>query len=131
MNVNCHRQIAVKKNLNSAKNDSNLRVRSELKTSLLQPKLPVIVSDCLLPVLVTGERFTVWNVFKYGVFSGRYFPVFSPNAGKYGPEKTLYLDTFHAMTGFWMHFWKILITYFLWYTFCKTTLFQGISKAWN
>ena len=34
MNVNCHRQIAVKKNLNSAKNDLNLRVRSELKTSL-------------------------------------------------------------------------------------------------
>ena len=27
---------------------------------------------------------------KYGVFSG-------PNAGKYGPEKTPYLDTFHAV----------------------------------
>ena len=23
--------------------------------------------------------------------------IFSPNAGKYGPEKTLYLDTFHTM----------------------------------
>ena len=23
--------------------------------------------------------------------------LFSPNAGKYGPEKTLYLDTFHAV----------------------------------
>ena len=23
--------------------------------------------------------------------------VFNPNAGKYGPEKTLYLDTFHAV----------------------------------
>ena len=23
--------------------------------------------------------------------------VFSPNTGKYGPEKTLYLDTFHAV----------------------------------
>ena len=53
---------------------------------------------------------------KYGVFSGPYFPafglnteryavrrdteylsVFSPNAGKYGPEKTPYLDTFHAV----------------------------------
>ena len=31
-------------------------------------------------------------------FSGPYFPAFfSPNAGKYGPEKTLYLDTFHAV----------------------------------
>ena len=26
-----------------------------------------------------------------GVFSGPYFPVFSPNTGKYGPEKTPYL----------------------------------------
>ena len=25
--------------------------------------------------------------------------VFSPNAGKYGPEKTPYLDTFHAVEG--------------------------------
>ena len=44
---------------------------------------------------------------KYAVFSGPYFPVFglntnsvfSPNAGKYGPEKTPYLDTFHAVMG--------------------------------
>ena len=45
---------------------------------------------------------------KYGVFSVPYFPVFglkteiyevfSPNTGKYGPEKTLYLGTFHAMS---------------------------------
>ena len=48
--------------------------------------------------------YTVLKVPKYGVFSGPYFPasftylsVFSPNAGKYGPEKTLYLDTFHAV----------------------------------
>ena len=33
---------------------------------------------------------TAWRVPKYGVFSG-------PNAGKYGPEKTPYLDTFHAL----------------------------------
>ena len=37
-------------------------------------------------------------------FSSPYFPVygltvfvFSPNTGKYGPEKTPYLDTFHAV----------------------------------
>ena len=34
---------------------------------------------------------------KYGVFSGPYFPVFSPNVGKYLPEKTPYLETFHAV----------------------------------
>ena len=36
---------------------------------------------------------------KYGLFSGPYFPVFSPNTGKYRPEKTPYLDTFHAVSG--------------------------------
>ena len=40
---------------------------------------------------------TAWKVSKYGVFSGSYFSVFSPNTGKYGLEKTPYLDTFHAV----------------------------------
>ena len=40
---------------------------------------------------------TAWKVSKYGVFSGLYFPVFSPNTGKYGQEKTPYLGTFSAM----------------------------------
>ena len=34
---------------------------------------------------------------KYGVIFGPYFPLFSPNTGKYGPEITLYLDTFHVV----------------------------------
>ena len=34
---------------------------------------------------------------KYGVISGPCFTVFNPNAGKYGPEITPYLDTFHAV----------------------------------
>ena len=38
------------------------------------------------------------KVSKYGVSSGPYFPVLSPNIGKYGPEKTPYLDTFHAIS---------------------------------
>ena len=38
---------------------------------------------------------------KYEVTSGPYFPVFSPNTGKYGPEITPYLDTFHAVRGVW------------------------------
>ena len=31
---------------------------------------------------------------KYGVISGPYLPVFSPNTGKYGPKISPYLDTF-------------------------------------
>ena len=34
---------------------------------------------------------------KYGVISGPCFPVFSPNTGKYGPEITPYMDTFHTV----------------------------------
>ena len=33
---------------------------------------------------------TAWKMSKYGVISG-------PNTGKYGPEITPYLDTFHAV----------------------------------
>ena len=32
---------------------------------------------------------TAWKVSKNGVIFGRYFPVFSPNTRKYGPEITL------------------------------------------
>ena len=49
----------------------------------------------LSPEAVT-ER-TVRKMSKYGVVSGPYFPVFSVNTGKYGPEITPYLDTFHAV----------------------------------
>ena len=41
---------------------------------------------------------TARKVSKYGVFSGPYFPSFGLNTGRYGPEKTPYLDTFHAVT---------------------------------
>ena len=40
---------------------------------------------------------TASKVFKYGIFSGLYFPVFSPNTGKCGTEETQYLDTFHTV----------------------------------
>ena len=41
--------------------------------------------------------FTARKVCKYGVFSGPYFPVFGLNTRKYRPEKSPYLDTFHAV----------------------------------
>ena len=47
------------------------------------------------------EQFTAWKVSKYEVFSGPHFSVFSPNTGKYGPEKTPYWDTFHAVILLW------------------------------
>ena len=43
---------------------------------------------------------TAWEVSKYGVISGPYFPVFGINIGKHGPEVTPYLVTFHAVYKF-------------------------------
>ena len=56
------------------------------------------------------QRITLREVSKYGVFSGPYFPAFGLNTegysvsfhiqsecGKYGPEKTPYLDNFQAV----------------------------------
>ena len=40
--------------------------------------------------LIAMITYTAWKVSKYGVFSGA-------NTGKYRPEKTPYLDTFHAV----------------------------------
>ena len=54
----------------------------------------------------------VWNVAKHGVFS-------SPNAGKYGPEKTMYLDTYYAVQ---------YITWYTWYINSNVTF--TIWKAW-
>ena len=36
------------------------------------------------------KKSTARMVSQYGVFSGPNFPVFSPNTGKYGPEKSVY-----------------------------------------
>ena len=56
------------------------------------------VAGVFIPII------TAWKVSKYGVFSGPYFSSFlikSPYSmqitGKYGSEKTPYLDTFHAV----------------------------------
>ena len=40
---------------------------------------------------------TASKVSKYGAISGPYFPVFGLNKGKYEPEITSYLDTFHVV----------------------------------
>ena len=50
-----------------------------------------------LPLFRVSSIVTASKLSKYGVISGPYFPVFSPNTGKYGPEITPYLDTFHAV----------------------------------
>ena len=48
----------------------------------------------VLPNVANQETTTALKVSKYGVCSGTYFPVFSPNAEKYGQEKSPYLGHF-------------------------------------
>ena len=51
---------------------------------------------CAIGVIFT-ELCTAWKLSKYGVISGPYLPVFGLNTGKYRPEITLHLDTFHVV----------------------------------
>ena len=51
----------------------------------------------MLTCTLLSSAHTAWKVSKDGVFSGPYFPIFGLNTGKYGQEKTPYLDTFHAV----------------------------------
>ena len=48
---------------------------------------PIIVNVYFKHYVNTSSA---WKVSKYGVFSG-------PNPAKYGPEKTLHLDTLHVV----------------------------------
>ena len=41
--------------------------------------------------------YTARKMSKYGVSSGPYLPIFSPNTETHGPKRTTYLDTFHAV----------------------------------
>ena len=54
-------------------------------------------NSCKLVSVNVDASVTARKVSKYGVISGPYFPVFRLNTGKYGPEITPYLATFHAV----------------------------------
>ena len=77
---------------------SRVRVNDSFKYDFTVEKglYQVLVLDS--PIFITiVEAFTAWKLSKYGVISGPYFPVFGLNTGKYGLEKTPYLDTFHVV----------------------------------
>ena len=50
-----------------------------------------------------------------------FWSVFIPNAGKYGPEKTPYLDTFHVVNDYTVIFF-IFLRRFSCFTLCHTTI---------
>ena len=61
-----------------------------MNLNIVKPNLPL--SSALYNTFKLYMTITAWKVSKYGVISG-------PNTGKYGPEITPYLDTFHAVHG--------------------------------
>ena len=78
---------------------------------------------------------------KYGFIFGRYFSVFGLNTGKYGPEISPHLDTFHAVmctkyiqnvyhisTNFCVHFVYKIIRIMA-DKFCIQNLYKDLSKC--
>ena len=97
-----------------------------------------------LPNVTSEAAATAWKVFRYGVISSPYFRVFSPNAGRYGPEITPYLTLFTQFVRRCSSKWVILEychiqDVFLWILrnfngqlFCRTPLVTDkIKYRWN
>ena len=100
------KQNKTKKNSKTQLDERNLHFHGALDHFVFL----YIPNACFRRRLPYMKRCTAWKVSKYGVFLVRIFPhsdwirrdtsycsVFSPNTGKYGPEKTPYLDPFHAV----------------------------------
>ena len=57
-----------------------------------------------------------------------YLSLLSPNTGKHLPEKTPYLDTFHAVAAHAVYLFFALNTYIILLTFIQFILIQFIIK---
>ena len=75
---------------------------SALSISVLFFEIQEANAALFLKANFLSDAFTAWNVSKYGVISGLYSSVFGLNTGKYEPEITPYLDTFHAVIIIWI-----------------------------
>ena len=85
--------LIVKGANNGIKNFTNLNV--------------IVMTSNLNRKYLISVKYTAWKVSKYGVISDPYFPVFGLNTGKYRPEITPHLDTFHAVivSSIWSSSW--------------------------
>ena len=72
----------------------------------------------------SNAEFFLVNIFLHSDWirkDTKHLPLFSPNVGKYGPEKTPYLDTFHALSVLitWIfEFYVILSMTSFWCLYC-------------
>ena len=83
-----------------------------VETETLQTLTAIVRLLCKSPqrnpsVIDTADELLSAESFKtFKVFSGPYFPAFGlkTDAGKYGPEKTPYLDNFHTVSCTYWHY---------------------------
>ena len=76
-----------------------------IKSTLAHSFIPVHLVEKTKILASCGLCTSVKSV-QYQVFSRLHFPVFGLNTGKYGPEKTPYLETFHAVKNLIHSFFK-------------------------
>ena len=107
-----------------------IRISLSRKKMLMLPCLWLMTLRAKLHYILLREKcpnteFFLVCIFPHSDWIRRvnpYLSGFSPNAGKYGSEKTPYLDTFHAVL--WMYLcntaelivcWFLLFTWYLFY----------------
>ena len=71
-----------------------MQINYEVQKNLKKSKHPSLREKCPNEELFLVRIFPHLNYMRRNM---KYLSVFSPNAGKYRPEKTLYLDTFHVV----------------------------------
>ena len=79
-----------------------------------------------ITLLVVAD--TAKKVSKCEFFFGQYFPVFSPNMGKHGPERSLYLDTFYAV-GTIRNFLQLIESLFIFFEYLFFNRFCPVEKC--
>ena len=88
--------------VNVTQSTENCHRKLRIWSHLLEKSLMENFIFCSVKPLINhflGFEVTGWKVFKDGVFSGPYFPVF-----------TLYLDTFHTLSVSWNFTFKLYVT---------------------
>ena len=95
---------------------------------------PLIHKNTLREKCPNTEFFLV-RIFRHSYWiriDASYLSVFSPNAGKYKPEKTKYLDTFHAVTVLLLRFSCFFYKHhFIYYFFLQIEYFLQVLNIKN
>ena len=114
-------------------------------TSKFHHKFQLSTHPCVKNVQIRSFFWSVFSAFGLNRRDTPYLSVFNLNAGKYGPEKTPYLDTFHAVHASILRhvlrnknnryhvFMWMLTSFFFWETSrtSKTELFAKVVNSFQ